>query len=272
MPEQILTFKPGETAKLIGEGKMTVVSRPSIVESTMPVDSRAERAKQLFGEDFFGEEAIRIMEEKCKAKGINVQFKIPQIPFHLDEDQLESAKQEENQGRARMVVLRPESMVVNGEEKPITILNLRDLFKNEVTDPDSNETTITYDNNPFGEGPVFWDQDWFDEEEFAKEPIKPGFALPTNEVIPDSLNKTWDEQEALLLPGERRREAIEAVWDTLLHYSATGEKVLRINWDWTNGRTSDGYAVYVRFDSDGLYVYAWSPGRPAPRLGVCSSR
>ncbi len=282
MPEQILTFKPGETAKLIGEGKMTVVSTPSVVEPSgePPKSERQgiEKAKQLFEEDFLGEEAIHIFEEKCRMKGINVQFEIPQVDFSYSESDIEQAKQEEAMEKTRMAVLRPEWMIVKegnkDTRKPVTILNLRDLFKKETRNLLGVVSGVTYDNNPFGEGTVFYkySPDWYATENFAKEQLKAGYALPTKEVLPGSTNRTWDDQEKLFEPGEHRREANEAVWDTLLHYAATGRKNLERIWDRTNGRTSYGDAVYVAFRSDGLRVGYWFPGRPRPNLGVCSSR
>lgn len=275
MPEHLVTFPPGTSAKLIEDGKMTVLSTPRV--EVPSIDPRVEKAKALFDENFFGEEALHTFEEKCQSKGIKVSFEIPQTPLHLNEAQLKFAKDEEQEGKDRMVVFRPEWMVVDGERKPVNILTLRELFKQETTesdpdDPSKTETVISYDNNPFGEGPVFWDSDWFDEEDFAQEPLKPGYGLPTKEVIPDSWSKTWEDQNSLLGEGEHRREAVEAVWDSLLYYAATGEKILEDRWDWTNSLTSVQRRVFVYWGSAGLSVSGWNPGIPDPSFGVCSSR
>ncbi len=273
MPEHLVTYPAGTLAKLVEEGKWKVATPPRVETQSRVEDPKVESARNLFGEDFFGEEAIHNFEEKCKLKDINVSFEIPQTVIHLNEAELESAKSEEAEGKGRMVVLRPEWMVVDGEKKPVNILTLRDLFKQETVDPNEPNKTITsYDNNPFGEEPVFWDTDWFDEEVFAQEQMKPGYGLPTKEVIPDSWNKTWDDQTALLGEGEKRREAVETVWDSLLYYAATGEKILEDKWDWTNSQTSVQRRVRVGWDSGGLLVGRWNPGDPNPDIGVCSSR
>src|SRR3989344_758770 len=200
--ENLLPFDPNKVPDLIKQGKVKVITAPlpPIVEPIGGIRSN-EQAKQLFGEDFLGEEAIHIMEQKCQAEGINVTFEIPQIGSFdsngarvgLSDEILRISKADEAAGRTRMVVLRPEFMTVDGERKPITLLNLRDLFKKEEQDPDNaNETNVTYDNNPFSDDEdeaIFYDQDWYDDEEFAKQPLKPGFGLPTKEVIDDSLSK-----------------------------------------------------------------------------------
>jgi hypothetical protein len=154
--------------------------------------------------------------------------------------------------------------------KPVNILNLRDLFKKEDR---FGSGRISYQFNPFGEGPVFYNQDWYDNEDFAKQPLKAGYAMPTKEVLPDSTNTNWNDQQALLEPGERRREANEAVWDSILYYASTGIKILERHYDWTNSHTFNGSPVNVGdFDSHGLRLGSWLPSESPGFLGVCPSR
>lgn len=275
MPEYLVTYPAGTLAKLVGEGKWSVSTTPRVETQSHPEGGSIEKAKQLFGENFFGEEAIHTFEEKCNGKGINVSFEIPRTPMHLDETQLELAKNEEAEGKERIVVLRPEWMVVDGEKKPVNILTLRDLFKQETVNPDDpNRTIISYDSNPFGEGPVFfkYEPDWYADQNFAKEQLKSGYAMPTKDVLPDSWSKTWEDQQELFGEGESRREANEAVWDLLLSYAVTGEKLLTQRADWTNSQASGERRGLVGWDSDGLHVHGWLPGNPYSFVGVCSSR
>src|SRR3989344_5162793 len=154
--ENLLPFDPNKVPDLIKQGKVKVITAPlpPIVEPIGGIRSN-EQAKQLFGEDFLGEEAIHIMEQKCQAEGINVTFEIPQIGSFdsngarvgLSDEILRISKADEAAGRTSMVVLRPEFMTVDGERKPITLLNLRDLF---VADDERDKGG--YSNNPFGEG------------------------------------------------------------------------------------------------------------------------
>ncbi|TSC88231.1 MAG: hypothetical protein G01um10147_136 [Microgenomates group bacterium Gr01-1014_7] len=260
MPTETLPFDPNQVPKLLKEGRIKVVKAvPVTPDRPLHGDRRVEKARQLFGEDFLGEEAIHTMEAKFLAAGVDVHFVIPQVTFPLDESAVQAAKDEERRGRARMVVLRPEAMVVNGQNKPVTLLEFRNLFKDHP--------------NPFGSGKVFYDQTWYDDQDFAKQPMAAGFALPTKDVLQDSLNKTWTAQQVLVQQGERRREGIETVWDLVLYYAATGKKLLESRWDWGNTRASVDRLVAVgRFGSDGLRVGGWSPTRQLPDFGVCLSR
>jgi len=266
MADEILRMQPERVRSLVKEGKMGIVSQPKTEPDTAGVNP-FEKARQLFGEDFLGEEAIHTMEEKCRLVGIDVKFNLYEPPagrvgavgvVAVSNNILEKAKAEEQQGRQRLVVIRPQSMIVNGEEKPITILNLRELFK---------------DKNPFGQGKIFSNQSWYDNEDFAKRPLEASVGLPTKEVLPESLGKKWDEQESLLTEGEERREAVETLWDTLLYYAATGKKVLESNVDWGKSRTSVGDLVSVgHLDSNGVAVLRDWPAAAASFLGVCPSR
>lgn len=217
-----------------------------------------EKAKKLFGEDFLGEEAIHLMEQKCQASGINVKFEIPKAGNILTDEMLKLLQEDKKNGRERLVSMHPEFMTVNGKGKPVNLLNLRELF---------NRT------NPFGNGAVIYNQNWYSNEDFAKQSLKAGFGLPTKEVLADSTSKTWDKQQTLLLKGERRREAIEVLWDGILYYATTGKKLLEDKYDWTQTRTSDGRLVDVgAFASGGLVVDLWDPGSSRSGLGVCPSR
>ena len=278
MPEHVVTYPPGSLAEFVKDGRWAVTTTPTIETQLEVDDPKAEKARNIFGEDFFGKEAIHTFEEKCRAKGIAVSFEIPRVPMHLDERQLKAAKAEEAEGKERMVTLRPEWMVVNGERKPVNILTLRDLFEQETTRPDpkkpgQTETVVTYDNNPFGDGPVFRGiRGGIEGDNFAHEQMKPGYGLPTKEAIPDSWDKTWNDQQQLFGKGEKRREAVETVWDSLIYYAVTGEKVLADRWELTNSQTSDGLnRVVVRWLSAGLTVHYWHPGVPLSDIGVCSS-
>lgn len=268
--ENLLPFDPNKVPDLIKQGKIRVVGAPTVPSAPEPVvipSSRAvERAKQLLGEDFLGEEAIHMIEQKFQVAGVNVRFDIPRA--NLMDPVVEAAKADEAHSRARLIVLRPEAMVVNGERKPLNLINLRELFRK-----DRRGREFAYDNNPFGNGTIFYKQDWYDGQDFAQESMRAGFGLPTKEVIRDSTSKTWDQQQSLLLPEENRREAVETAWDTLLYYSNTGKKLLTNRWDWGNSLTSLGYRVHVGvFDSNGLHVNDWYPSGSREDVGVCPSR
>lgn len=257
MAEEILRLPSGTLKGWSQQGGIEIVSPPN-VDIGRSGDRVAERAAALFGEDFLGEAAIHLMEEKCRVNGIDVKFEIPTTPFHLNEAQLEEAKKDENKGKARMVVLRPEFMVVRGEKKPVTLLNLKHILGNK---------------NPFGNGEIFYDQDWYHTEAFAQQGQVAKYALPTKEVVPGSLGQNWNDQEKLIEPGESRREAVEAVWDMLLYYAATGKKIMETKWDRTKTQASDGLLVRAGlFGSKGLGLSRWGPDGQNPSIGICLSR
>ena len=257
--ENLLPFDPNKVPDLIRQGEIRVVSTPTLPSpepAVVPTSRAVERAKQLFGEDFLGEEAIHLMEQKCQAAGINVKFEIPQSV--LDNAILEEAKRDETKGRARLVVLRPESMTVDGERKSVTLVNLRDLFK---------------DKNPFGQGKIFYDENWYDDQDFAKEPMKAGYGMPTKEVLTNPLISTWNMQQKLLEAGEKRREAVETAWDILLYYANTGKRSLVNYFDWGESLAStDNHVAVGSFDSNGLRVRKWVTEHTFEFIGVCPSR
>jgi hypothetical protein len=223
-------------------------------------NGKEKKAENPPGKDFLGEEAIHTLEKKCSGKGINVIFNIPEEKFPLDENQLKSTKE----GVERMVSLRPRSMVVNGEDQHINILTLRSLFiRDEVNPTDNTINRTRYDNNLFGPGFIFSINRSYDKEEFATEQLTPGYAIVTKEFVPNSTNVTWDQQEAVLRPDERRTRPVEDVWDSILKYAATEEKLFGpIEWNATDVSTKDGQIITVGgFDSMGLNISLWNKAK-----------
>lgn len=229
-----------------------------------------KRAEEIFKGNFFGTKAISVFEEKCRLKGIDVEFAISRADS-LDMSSLEDAEADKAKGKKRLVFLHPNLMIfkVGGLEisQPVNILNLRELFKTE------NDYGVSYNNNPFGDGPVFDAQDSFNATDFARQPIKARYSFSSKDIIPGSQNKTWLYQWALLEPGERRREAVEAIWEALLYYSNTGKNIFDKNyWDWTNSQVSPSLRVDVGSRGKGIHISAWNVGIYDADLGVYSTR
>lgn len=246
----------------IVDGTLLTISSEEFNQGT--VENEGKIVSESLLEDIFkgevlGKESIKVMEQKCKDAGIEVSFESENVQVQYSEEELRDFAPERHPGNNRSAILRPEFMTVNGEQMPITIKNLKKLF-NGI--------------NPFGTGELFSNQDWFDSEAFVNEAMVPRYAFPTIGLLQSSLSKTWSEQEKLLNEGESRRNAVEAVWDSILQYAnASNNKPLSNNYDWTSTQTVGGGRVSVgRFDGNGLGLDSWSPGSSAPRIGVVAQR
>ncbi len=249
-------------------------TKPSSTEANRSQDRMAERAKEILGSDFLGIEAIRSMESRLKAVGVNVEFSLdnmPAIPY--SEKDLELAKQ-----NGEMLVLRAENARINGKGSPLTLINFRELFRK---DPVGSIATLFYSFRPDA-------NDWYQGQDFATKPgeVKLGWAIVKKDLLPDSKSKTWDQQEEVLKQYAedlkkrgatnaqvRRRTAMEATWDSMLYYINNKNQLLGSTVDWTSSRTSDGHLVGVGdFASDGLLLSRWRPSGSLDLLGVCPSR
>ncbi len=104
-----------------------------------------------------------------------------------------------------------------------------------------------------------------------------GWALVRKEVMEDSCNLPYDEQEAalqrcgaLLGVPVRRRTAVEIVYDTVLYFRARTVRLLERSWDWSSSVTLDrAYLNVGGFSSSGMQILGFSRGIRHGRLGVC---
>ena len=124
-----------------------------------------------------------------------------------------------------------------------------------------------------GKGRVFWAQDWYDRELFAAAVDIPRYRQVRAGPVPNSFRKTFDEQTALLPEGEEVPSARAVVTALVIHFLATGERLLPNVYVRSADQTARGDRVCVgSFDSDGLYVGVdWDGGR-IDYLGLASSR
>lgn len=258
---EVIKINPHDFSQMIVSGQIRVTetaSNISALEEQLRRDPIVIKAESLFGDDFLGIEAIKTMEEKCRALGIDIKIEIPNIRFPYSVEQLEQAKMDEQKGKARMLILRPTSMIVDDVVQPITIDNLCSLFK---------------DRNPFGTGKLFRFENWGTH---IKTPFRESFAMPTKGVVPDSIDRFWEDQERLRLVGERRRNSVEAFWDILLFYANTGRKLLETRYDftqslWYNTTDNANHVAVGMFTEEGVH-FASSQYSPSSVIGVCFAR
>jgi hypothetical protein len=113
----------------------------------------------------------------------------------------------------------------------------------------------------------------------ATEICKPQWALVGKEVLPDTRNLGYDEQDALIdqysgqrgAPGGfRRRTGIEIAFDLIVYQRARAQRLLSNSWDWSSSRTLDGGFLNIgRFNDAGMQVFSYSRAVRHGQLGVC---
>ena len=247
------------------EQALNSAKKEGLVPETKEASIEFEEAREVFGKDFLGPEAaeaafgVELSQEELE--------QVEDIPFSREE--LEQAKQ-----LGMMLVLRVPRIGKEKNAKSFSINSVREVFKDEDTlgDPDNKKSDI------------FYDQDWYDNESFAMQDTPSlGWGLVMKEVLEESRDKNWDEQEEVLKawakennidPSKvRRRKPVEIIYDTLLYYGINKESLLENSYDWSGVQSSDGYFVNVGyFDSDGLFVSHDTRGFTYSSLGVCPSR
>src|SRR3990167_8641523 len=250
------------------EQALDTAKKEGLVPEGKEVNIEFQEAEEILGKDFLGPEAVQAT--------FNVELtpeelqEIENIPFTRED--LEQAKQ-----LGMMLVLRVPRLGEGKTERPLTMDSARELFAGGDTlgDPKKKKQKVFYGKK--GES-------WYDNEGFAtQETPKLGWGLVMKSVLPDSLDKNWDQQEDILKKWAKdnnidptlvkRRTPVEIAYDTLIYYGANKESLLEGKYDWSGVRSSDGHSVGVGgFDSDGLDVFNDSRDNANSHLGVCPSR
>ncbi len=250
------------------EQALDTAKKEGLVPEAKEVNIEFNEAREIFGKDFLGPEAIQttfgveLTPDELK--------EVEDIPFTREE--LEQAKQ-----LGMMLVLRVPRLGEDKTERPLTIDSARELFAKGDTlgDPNNKKQKVFYGKKGAS---------WYDKEKFATQDTpKLGWGLVTKSVLPESLSQNWDEQEKILKKWAKdnkidpatikRRTPVEIAYDTLIYYGANKESLLENRYDWSGVQSSGGYFVSVgRFDSDGLSVYDAARDFTSSDLSVCPSR
>lgn len=119
---------------------------------------------------------------------------------------------------------------------------------------------------------LFYNQSWYTEEAFANEKIPAGEWTVSLEAVPDSLSKTWEEQQKLLDEELTVPPIAVLVYAMVEHFKDTGNRAFGDVYVRTSSLDSDGDRVRVGdFDAGGLVVdYDWD-GRRGSSLGLASA-
>ena len=120
---------------------------------------------------------------------------------------------------------------------------------------------------------LFYNQDWYNKQSFAKEKGEVGWQLIRKTPVSDSMSKTWDEQNKLLGKDDEVPSVHAVVYTMVGHYKATGERLFEKVWVRCSDLDSDGGRVVVGFfDAKGLHVLShWGDDRFGS-LGLASAR
>ena len=120
---------------------------------------------------------------------------------------------------------------------------------------------------------LFYDQDWYSKEVFAKEKGETEWKLVRKTPVVGSMSKTWPEQQALLAHNEETPTARVMVYAIIGHFLAMGERLFERIYVRSSDVGSHGNRVNVgNFGSDGLSVDRWDDDVRSGSVGVGASR
>ncbi|HUD04342.1 MAG TPA: hypothetical protein VMR73_02500 [Candidatus Paceibacterota bacterium] len=120
---------------------------------------------------------------------------------------------------------------------------------------------------------LFYSQDWYDKQAFAKDKGEVGWQLVRKVPVANSTSKNWNEQQALLDKTEETPKAQVMVYTIIGHFLNTGERLFEKIYVRCSDLDSGGNRVYVGdFDAKGLYVISWSDDVRTNVLGLSAAR
>lgn len=118
--------------------------------------------------------------------------------------------------------------------------------------------------------------DWYADktQKFAKnDKAEPVWIALRKDVVADSRNKTWPDQQSLICAPMAVPNVAEAVWGITTYKAVRGVYLLPDCYVRTSSVDSDGFRVDVGiFDADGLLVNSCWDGNRFSFLGVSASR
>ena len=122
-------------------------------------------------------------------------------------------------------------------------------------------------------GRVLYPQSWYNNEPFAKVEDGPRYRQVRMHPVPNSTRLTFDEQIVLVPDGEEVPTARVVVTAVVIHFLATGKRLLPNVYVRCASHTLRGYRVDVGFfGADGLLVSVdWRDNR-YDSVGLASSR
>ncbi len=257
------------------------------------VAEQMSMAKEIMEEDFFGPDEIK------KALGIEV-TEMPDIPFKKEE--LERAKELE-----QILILRTDKA---SDGSPLTMEKVRDMMGNEDKDGGKifwesadwykDEAFYTKETAKVGwalvskeEIPDATNKNYLEQTEslvtylknqvFAGKPMPKEYQDAVGEfesqkstiesLVEDDWKAAAEKLSKLSITKLTRQSPVEAIYDIVVHYQNTDERLLEEMYTWTSARDSGGRLVHVGgFGAEGVNVNGSSPDSRYDFLGVSFSR
>lgn len=185
-------------------------------EQKKPVTVSLEEAEKIFGKDFLGPESVEA------AFGISIS-KERVVPIPFSKEELENAKALGQQLIFQAEVMKMGDGPFGMEFDTITPKNLKKVF---MTASDGK--------------PMWYNQDWYDNEEFFVEKTPPPcWKLTSKDVVPNSTSKNYLEQTEVLVSHIKNdvfkgvdlpKEYAEAIAEFEEEKAAIAERMKGDNW------------------------------------------
>ncbi|MFZ2682165.1 MAG: hypothetical protein WAZ14_03675 [Patescibacteria group bacterium] len=146
-------------------------------------------------------------------------------------------------------------MLLPGPPRPMSLLDVRELDRGHFYSKENG---------------------WYaaESEAFARnDKATCRWLMLRKEHVPDSIEKTWDEQQQLLSSLEVTPNVAEQVWGMTTYKAVCGVYLLAAVYVRTSSVDLSGYRVGVGvFDGHGLDLYYWRDHTQYSNIGVSSSR
>ncbi len=202
-----------------------------------PSDSQ-KLAREIMGNNFFG------IEEAIKHFGVNATKQqlaiLAEVPW--SEEVLRASKDT----HVLVAVF------------PLSILDIRGIIRKPALN-------------------LFYFQDWYDKQEFAKNKGKVGWQLIRKVPVTDSISKTWNEQQALLSQDEETPTARIVVYTMVGILLARGEYLFyRVCVNCIDNCVDHGSShrkrVVTGFNYNGIRLRIWSDDSSSEHIGLSAAK
>jgi hypothetical protein len=122
-------------------------------------------------------------------------------------------------------------------------------------------------------GILFYQQDWYVKQPFAKDKGEIGWQLIRKTQVPSSSSKNWNEQRSLLGRDDKTPTAQVLVYGIIGHYLHVGERLFRTHYVRTLSLGTETDRVLVgRFNVRGLRIYDYWDGYRYSDVGISCAR